>query len=220
MGKSALELRVEYEQENLISLSEEEERVRDNAAKQADLAFKEASSYMSIDEENPASFLKPDTLFAQALDYMFDPYGTGHVTLEGIQKVCNYIGLIRQLVRMRIRLQFMRKDQFKEVDNAARHRYLSGTSKSREMSRFLDITPLVFYCEQWFKEYADGSSTELASAGTKESWVKFEDTVTDHDTQSTPISGGLLACCEGYIMAASTGYRNIPQPPQSILPCP
>ena len=34
--------------------------------------------------------MKPDTLFAQALDYMFDPYGTGHVTLEDTKSLQLY----------------------------------------------------------------------------------------------------------------------------------
>lgn len=216
MYKSLDELRIEFEQENLISLTDEEQEIRAHAATRAEMEYDEAAAYFNIHQENPAQFLEPDTYFVQMLDEVFDPYRTGHVNVVGMMRVCNKIGLVRQLVRIRLRLQYSRRQNIKEVDNASRHRFLTGASKLKEMNRFLDVTPLVFYCQRWFDEYANESNSELASAGTPESWVKFEVPKMSDGSISIKINGGLLACCEAYMMVVTIG-ETIARPPQSIL---
>ena len=216
MFRTQHELRLEFEEENLITISEEEQILRAQKIKQMELSYEEASTYLNVSVENPAAFLQPDTFFVECLEDTFDPYRTGHVSVIEMMRVCKHVGLVRQLVRIRLRLQFLRRNPFKAADFASKHRYLIGLSKMKEVYRFLDMTSLKFYCEQWFQVYEDASNEDLNSIGTQETWVTFEHAIKSDHSVIRNIEGGLLACCEAYTMITSLGEK-IATPPQTVL---
>jgi len=175
------------------------------------------------EEDSPLGFLKPSGPFVQVIYDIFDPYNSGFVHISTYNSVCGRHGLVREIVRARIRFEFA-DDTLGMLSQTCRRAIWLGNQQLKSgVDYFQACTTLRVWSTQFDKEHQHAQ--ELGTSGTsmtsmtsnKSDWAKFEGDVLAFSPLITIELYQVILMETFHDAAGSVEQSDMPMPEVSLL---
>ena len=129
------------------------------------------------EDDSPLGFLKPSGPFVQVIYDIFDPYNSGFVHISTYNSVCGRHGLVREIVRARIRFEFA-DDTLGMLSSTCRRAIFLGNQQLKSgVDYFQACTSLRVWSTQFDKEHQhaqEHGTSRTSMTSNKSDWAKFE----------------------------------------------
>ena len=162
-------------------------------------------------EDSPCHFLKPCTKFVAVICDIFDPYTSGFVHINTYNSVCGRYGLVRQLLRARLRYEFVDTLKIEKWPPSKRKKIWMG---EENLENVIDYVRASTTFRIWSRQYVKEHQESKVDHQNREDWAKFDGTM---------LSCSPFVCIELYqlILLETSGdtiaQSDISSPPLLLL---